>query len=423
MSIWHIIIREIRHRISGFVLGVISVVIAVGVLVGQVTLLRVHDVQTQRIVEDKEQNTREEMARLEDDYRIITKDMGFNLLILPATQSLDSYFASGFVGDSMPEEYVHQLAEADLMTVQHLLPSLERQTVWPEADNRSVILTGTRGEVTVSHRNPKAPILDAVKQGTAVLGYQLWSSLGLEKGSQITFRGRTLTVADCHAERGTRDDITIWMNLAEVQDILDMKGEISGILALKCHCAGSDLSNIRTDVAKILPETRVVEFESKTLARARARDRAKAASDSALAAEIRYRDSLRAEKEGLAAWLTPLVLIGCILWVGLLALANVRERRSEIGIMRALGFRSSQILGVFLGRAALIGITGAVFGYIVGFVVVSASSGMFMMTTNIFLPIHLLLVLAITPLLAAVASWLPALVAVRQDPADVLREE
>ena len=423
MSIWHIIIREIRHRISGFVLGVISVVIAVGVLVGQVTLLRVHDVQTQRIVEDKEQNTREEMARLEDDYRIITKDMGFNLLILPATQSLDSYFASGFVGDSMPEEYVHQLAEADLMTVQHLLPSLERQTVWPEADNRSVILTGTRGEVTVSHRNPKAPILDAVKQGTTVLGYQLWSSLGLEKGSQITFRGRTLTVADCHAERGTRDDITIWMNLAEVQDILDMKGEISGILALKCHCAGSDLSNIRTDVAKILPETRVVEFESKTLARARARDRAKAASDSALAAEIRYRDSLRAEKEGLAAWLTPLVLIGCILWVGLLALANVRERRSEIGIMRALGFRSSQILGVFLGRAALIGITGAVFGYIVGFVVVSASSGMFMMTTNIFLPIHLLLVLAITPLLAAVASWLPALVAVRQDPADVLREE
>jgi len=423
LSIWHIIIREIRHRISGFVLGVISVVIAVGVLVGQVTLLRVHDVQTQRIVEDKEQNTREEMARLEDDYRIITKDMGFNLLILPATQSLDSYFASGFVGDSMPEEYVHQLAEADLMTVQHLLPSLERQTVWPEADNRSVILTGTRGEVTVSHRNPKAPILDAVKQGTTVLGYQLWSSLGLEKGSQITFRGRTLTVADCHAERGTRDDITIWMNLAEVQDILDMKGEISGILALKCHCAGSDLSNIRTDVAKILPETRVVEFESKTLARARARDRAKAASDSALAAEIRYRDSLRAEKEGLAAWLTPLVLIGCILWVGLLALANVRERRSEIGIMRALGFRSSQILGVFLGRAALIGITGAVFGYIVGFVVVSASSGMFMMTTNIFLPIHLLLVLAITPLLAAVASWLPALVAVRQDPADVLREE
>ena len=423
MSIWHIIIREIRHRISGFVLGVISVVIAVGVLVGQVTLLRVHDVQTQRIVEDKEQNTREEMARLEDDYRIITKDMGFNLLILPATQSLDSYFTSGFVGDSMPEEYVHQLAEADLMTVQHLLPSLERQTVWPEADNRSVILTGTRGEVTASHRNPKAPILDAVKQGTAVLGYQLWSSLGLDKGSQITFRGRTLTVADCHAERGTRDDITIWMNLAEVQDILDMKGEISGILALKCHCAGSDLSNIRSDVAKILPETRVVEFESKALARARARDRAKAASDSALAAEIRYRDSLRAEKEGLAAWLTPLVLIGCILWVGLLALANVRDRRSEIGIMRALGFRSSQILGVFLGRAALIGITGAVFGYIVGFVVVSASSGMFMMTTNIFLPIHLLLVLAITPLLAAVASWLPALVAVRQDPADVLREE
>lgn len=423
MSIWHLILREIRHRKSAFVMGVMSVIVAVGVLVGQVTLLSVHDVQTRRIVEEKEQLTREEMARLEDDYRIITKDMGFNLLILPATQSLDTYFASGFVGDSMPEEYVHQLAQADLMTVQHLLPSLERQTVWPEEENRPVVLTGTRGEVTASHRNPKAPILDAVKKGTAVLGYQLWTAMGLEKGSKITFHGRQLTVADCHAERGTRDDITIWMNLAEVQDILDMEGKISGILALKCHCAGSDLSNIRTDVAKILPQTRVVEFESKALARARARDRAKAAADSALAAEIRYRDSLRHEKEGLAAWLTPLVLIGCTLWVGLLALANVRERRSEIGIMRALGFRSPQIIGVFLGRAALIGIAGAIVGYGAGFFVVLASSGMSMVTPDILEPLHLALVLTVTPFLAAVASWVPALVAVRQDPADVLREE
>ena len=57
--------------------------------------------------------------------------------------------------------------------------------------------------------------------------------------------------------------------------------------------------------------------------------------------------------------LVPLVLLISALWIGLVFHANVRERRSEIGILRALGARAGTILRLFLTKALLMGAAGA----------------------------------------------------------------
>ena len=67
--------------------------------------------------------------------------------------------------------------------------------------------------------------------------------------------------------------------------------------------------------------------------------------------------------------LVPVVMVGSGVWIGLLALANVRDRRGEIGILRALGLRSRQILLIFLGKAVAIGLAGACLGYAAGRVI------------------------------------------------------
>ena len=425
MTIWRLVMREIVRRKLSFTLGVVSVIIAVGVLVAELTLLDAHDLHTQSILEKKETETREDMRRMEDDYRIIMKDMGFNLLILPKDQTLGTYYADGYVSRDMPEEYVRRLAESDIVTIRHLLPSLEQKIQWPERDNRAIILTGTRGEVPFLHGDPMKPILEAVPPGAAVMGYELWTSLGLKTGDKIKLLGREFEVGDCHAERGTKDDITIWIDLATAQELLGKPGRINGILALKCLCAGNDIVSIRREVAELLPETKVIEFESMVLARARARDRAKATADSASAVEKQYRAKLRGEREAFASWLVPLVILGCTAWIGLLAFTNVRERKTEIGILRALGLRSGQILSVFLIKALVIGFSGAVIGYIAGYIVgLAADGGVTGISTavRLFSPEMFLIVLAAAPVLAAGASWIPALLAAQQDPAEILRE-
>ncbi|HDY88586.1 MAG TPA: FtsX-like permease family protein, partial [bacterium] len=415
----------LHHKVS-FILGLLSVVVAAGVFVAEITLLDVHDIETRNILAEKEQKTREEMRLMEDDYRKIMKELGFNLLILPKGQRLDNFYAESYASKFMPEEYVEKLAGSDIMTIRHLLPSLEQKIRWPEQGNRTIILNGTRGEVPFLHLEPKEPILVSVSPGKIVLGYEIWNSLGLKQGDTVRLLESDFQVSKCHPQRGNKDDITAWIDLKKAQKLLNHNGKINAILALKCHCEGSDISSIRNEIAQILPETQVIEFENKVVVREKARDRAKAAADSALAAEHRYRTRLRHEREAFAAWLIPLVIIGSTALIGLLAYNNVSERRPEIGILRALGLKSQQIFYVFLAKAFMIGFLGGCLGYSIGFMIGLISSGVQLeleTASNLFKPGMLVIVIVSAPFMSSIASWVPALIAARQDPAVILREE
>ncbi len=337
MTLWQLIIREIRLRWVGFALAVASVLTAVAVLTAQVTLLAAHEANTQRILAEKQAQTEAEMRRMEDDYRKIMKELGFNLLILPAGQSLEEFYAEGRVTADMPEQHATKLAGAGLMTINHLLPALERSIRWPEQAQRRIVLVGMRGEMPLARGKPEEPIMVPVSPGSAVVGDEIRRSLTLKIGDRITLLGRSFVVSSCQPERGTRDDITIWVDLRQAQELLGTPGRINSILALQCLCKGSDIASIRRDVAKLLPGVQVIELASKALTRAEARREAAAAAKTAIEAESAHRTRLRREREALMAWLLPLVTLGAAVWVGLLAVMNVRERTSEIGILARAG--------------------------------------------------------------------------------------
>ncbi len=92
-----------------------------------------------------------------------------------------------------------------------------------------------------------------------------------------------------------------------------------------------------------------------------------------MTAERQSRAALRRQHDAFAAWLIPLVLAGCVVWLGVVTLTNVRERAGEIGILRALGVRSAQVFALVLSRAALVGLVGALLGYGAGILVGTAA--------------------------------------------------
>jgi hypothetical protein len=426
MTLFNLLTKEIKQQKLNFGLGVLAILAAAGVLVAELTVLNAHDQKTRAILEEKEARTAKEMAVMEDDYRKIMKELGFNLLILPRGQRLDEYYATGYVTNYMPEGYAHSLASAGLMTIRHLLPSLEERITWPEKGGREIILAGIRGEIPTVHKTPEEPILEAVHQGEMVVGYELGRSLALKAGDKVRLKGQDFLVREVYSERGSKDDITVWIDLAKAQEMLGKKGLINAILALKCICVGNELSQVRQDVARILPETQVIEVESKVVTRAEARERARITAERALVAERENRGLMRAEMEYFAAWLIPLVMIGSAVWIALLALGNVRARRGEIAILRALGLRSGQILLIFLGKAVLLGLFGGVLGYAAGFAMglAAGESGSGIGAAwRLFHPGLFFMVVLTAPLLAGLASWVPALVAARIDPAEILREE
>jgi hypothetical protein len=425
MKLSHLVFREILHRKLSFALGVASASAAVASLVAALAILQKHDLRSEQLIAAKEAETRQQMAILEDDYRKLMLKMGFNVLILPKNQNLSDLYADDFASSYMPEEYATRLAQSRLVTINHVLPSLQQKVKWPERE-RTVLLMGVRGEVYIQSPQQK-PLLGPVAPHTMILGHELARNLALAGGDKTKFMGRDFTVAKVNPERGNKDDIMVWISLPEAQELLDKRGLINGILALDCTCDTLDrLGRIRPEIARILPDTQVIEYASQALARAEARQRAATEAQAGIQREKAGRARLRAEREALAAMLVPIVVIASSVWLGLLALANVRDRRSEIGILRALGLRSRQVLAIFLGKAVAIGLAGAGLGYLAGRLI-----GTLWREAPGATPIPLafvdgrllLLVLVAAPLLAAVASWLPAISAAQQDPAVVLREE
>jgi putative ABC transport system permease protein len=451
VNVWQMVLREIKHRKLNFALMLSTVVIAIGSLVGAQVILRGGELKTQRILKDKqtqvsksiEVHTQKVTAAgkaLSDATRKEMLKLGFNLLIVPKTQDLQELGRTGIVTEEMPEKYVQTLANSSIVTVNHLLPSVTKHVEWPEQDNLKVILVGTRGEVPIHHRKLKKPLLAAVPPGTMVVGHEIQQKLKLKVGDTVKFQGREFTVNKLHPSRDLKDNSTIWIDLKEAQEILGMQNVIHAILALECECAGDRITQIRADIKTLLPETQVIERYSQAVTRAEMRSKVKVAAEASLAQatsageeqlvnESNLRVSIQSQERNIADTFVLVALIGAAAIIAVLAITNVRNRRDEIGILRAIGFRSSHILLLFLSKAVGIGFLGGVLGCGLGLMVgisfteqsgSTESLGQIFESTAVIMTLSLGPILA--PVLAAVASWLPSTIAARQDPATVLQE-
>ena len=421
MTVWQLVFKEIHKRKLNFLAGLLSVIIAIAALISAATSLAIHDYETQKIISEKEAETAKRMKDLENDYRIIMKKLGFNLLILPEKQNLADLYADDFASKYMPEEYVNTLAKSNIMTIRHLLPSLQQRIFWNQG-KRQVILIGTRGEVPFLHRDPKEPILVAVPKGAVVVGYELHQSNNLSVGDKIKIRGFDFTITQCNEERGNKDDITLWIDLEQAQSLLKRPDQVNAILALKCECAGNDISQIRAEVSGILPGTQVIEEASKVVTRAEARARAGREAKEAIESEKVHRQEMRNEQERFASIYVPSIMGLSVLWIALLFLSNVRERQSEIGILRAIGLKSSKILSLFLFKAAVMGLIGAILGILAG-LIISPLFGQVDFNEAYLNWQIILLAVALAPLISLLASWIPAFIASQQDPAVILSQE
>lgn len=441
MSIFSLLWEEVLHRKMTSLLMVGVVVAAVASVCGAVFWLQHFDQRTEAIVAqtegdtlqrvDEARRTAEQAAKaLEDDYRKITKGLGFNMLILPAEQNMADWLRDDFARQDMPEEYVTKLASTNLVTTNHLLPTLTARITWPEA-SQEVIMIGVRGQVAIAGRDEKKPIMDPLPEGTVVVGYHLGQNLKLKKGDAVTFHDQPYKVHQVYPQRGTKDDISIWVPLYHAQTILNKPGRINAIFALQCHCDTADrMARIEQEISSVLGDkVKVVEVSGMALARARARTRAheEAISQVArteenakaeVASVVEARQNLRGQRETMTAILVPIVLIGAVVWLGSLAWLNVRQRRSEIGILRAVGVGSGRILLLFLGKACLLGLVGASAGVLIG-IGIAMFAGLQLTSVAAFIGV----VLLATPLVAILAGWLPALGAIQMDPALALREE
>ncbi|MGF1452128.1 MAG: ABC transporter permease [Opitutales bacterium] len=414
MTVLHLILREVRFRKTGFILGLLAVALPVAVYVGSRGLLASYEQTSDQLMEGSEEASEQRWAEYKDSMRKTMKRLGFNLLILPEGHTASDPDAEQLV---LPEYYATQLAERESELINHVLPFLERRYEWKERD-RWVRLFGTEGEVYIK-ASWQAPIQEDVARGTIALGHNVHTELGIEAGDTVTLAGKDFVVEATYPPRSVEDDERVWMHVAEAQAILGEDGHISGMLALSCNCAGKDVALIENEVAGILPGTKVLAETSALVTRLDARSDAQEEALLELRAEANKHAELRGQREQFATVLLPLVLAGSFLTVGVLAWFNVRDRREEIGVFRAIGYTRQRILGIFLGKAVMLGVVGGLMG-------MAVAVPLILSRTSVFTPVDwswaLLAALLGAPAFAIFATLVPATLAAAQDPVEVIRE-
>ena len=430
MTLWRMLIREIIYRKTGFVVGVISVAVAAGGIIGAITLLDIHDIHSQVLVEQKERETKKHMVKLKDDMRKAMLKLGLNLVIIPKDQNVGDWYSEDTGSNYMNEKYADDLASSGIISVRHLLPMLQHKITWPE-QKRKIILIGVKGEVPDLSKNPKSPLVQPVGEGQIVLGYELHNSMGLRVGDRIKIMGQNFLVARCHVERGNKDDISVWIPLDKAQKMLDKKGLINAILALQCLCVGRDLSRVRSDITTVLPNTKVLELGTeRALARYEARMSVAREAKASLVRDVEFRSNLRTQRERFAGILVGVIILGACIWITFLFFQNVHHRRCEIGILRSLGFGGVRIMSLFLGKAILMGIVGGILGGFLGLfagralgLMVDKPHEVNLSTFELFKPWVFVITIISAPLISAIGGWIPAIIAIQQDPARILRKE
>ncbi len=378
--IW-LIVRELRHRWFNALLSVAVLSAAVAIFVVMTISHAAQERETRRI----------------------TRDMGFNLRIVPKQTDMIAFWNNGFSEYTMSEDSIDKIADRKKISYNHLIATLQQRLT---VDGQTVILTGVSDELSPPGRK-KTKMAAIIKPGTVHVGFEAARQLDWKKGDEVTIGGKSFKVARCAPEAGSADDVRLTVSLADAQMALGKPGEINEIKAIDCLCLTADenpLAILRSELSAVLPDAKVVMLGPIADARAKQRQ----------------------TTERMTAFTFVVVLIVVALWVGALAMINVRQRTAEIGLLRALGYRGGALAGLLMGKAVLLGIAAAVIGSVLGtYVAVAYGPDLFPITARAIKPDPELFwwALIATPLFAAAVSFFPTAVAIAEDPALTLRRD
>ena len=314
--------------------------------------------------------------------------LGANILVLPKSASLQEYYSADLQSETIPEEYVAQLAMSDLAGIDNVSPKLsvpvqirektftltgilptnefQAKKAWggagilsrPVGCGNSVGMMESDDKKTLSRKK----IISTLEENEVLVGSEVAAYLGLKDAdaaeadspeadsskaaspepASLELLGKKFTVTAVLPSTGTVDDSRIFAHLHTVQDLAKKGPVVNAIEIIGCCHEISDglvgkLNSLLPD-AKVITVSQIVQSQQRI--------------------------------NGMMSNLSLMFLV-IIVFVGGASIANymyanVFERRREIGTLMALGADSRLVLKVFLLKALLLGGAGGIGGYILG---------------------------------------------------------
>ncbi|HEY4760934.1 MAG TPA: ABC transporter permease, partial [Thermoguttaceae bacterium] len=209
--------------------------------------------------------------------------LGANVLVLPKSATLQDYYAADMQGDTIPEEYVTQLAISDLEGLDNLSPKLSMPV---ELQGRTFTLTGILPKSEFQAKAawqgagifsrpmgcgamPTLPfasgdkktlvrqrVIENLDNDEALVGADVASALSLKEGDKLTLLGQSFGVTAVLPQTGTIDDSRIFAHLHRVQEISG-KGPVINAIEI-VGCCQEISKGLVQKINSLLPDAKVV---------------------------------------------------------------------------------------------------------------------------------------------------------------------
>lgn len=332
-------------------------------------------------------------------------EYGANILIVPMANDLSISYGGVTVASAAYN--VGELILSDLDRIQTIKNAANISVVAPKLlgvvalQGHTVLIAGVRfpDELLLKQwwqidgDEPAAP-------NDALVGQRLAQTLALHPGATLEIDGHLFRVAGILAENGSQDDDILFIDLAAAQQIMDKPQSIT-LVEVAAMCTKCPVEDMVEQISVVLPQARVT----------------------ALRQAVTLRMKTARQLGQFALTVSGVVIVIGALVVLTTMLSAVSERRHEIGLFRALGFRKRHIAQIILSEASVVSLAGGILGWGLGMVSAMVLSSRLV---NVTAPVSWNLWLALGAVAGAlvvgvVASIYPAIQASNMDPITALR--